>query len=258
MAEAGKLEEMLSVRERLAVCWMGNAGWLVGAEGQLIAFDLDLDPGGMRIAEPPMSAEEIAPGLDVHFITHGHGDHFNTYTCRILGESSQCVFVLPANCVEKAGEIGIPGARIHVARPREPFDLGGMQVEPQRALHGHADFTVNSRANLEDCGYLITMGGKRLLQPGDSVLLQEHLALQDVDVLFVSPTVHNTHVDRSVILIKALDPDHIFPQHYGTYRQSPDNLFWTVGYPDELRSALPEPLQRRFHKLEQGAVFVVE
>ena len=77
-------------------------------------------------------------------------------------------------------------------------------------------------------------------------------------MLFVSPTVHNTHVDRSVTLINALRPDHIFPQHYGTYRERPENLRWTRGYPDELKAALPEAMQERFHKLEQGAVFLIQ
>jgi hypothetical protein len=41
--------------------------------------------------------------------------------------------------------------------------------------------------------------GMRLLQPGDSLRTEEHLALQGIDVLFVSPTVHNMHVDRSLV-----------------------------------------------------------
>ncbi len=258
MTEVSALDEMLSVREGVAFCWLGNAGWLIRAEGRLIAFDLDLDPGGIRLEPPPISAEELAPKLDVLFITHEHGDHFNAYTCRTLVEASECLFVVPANNVEKAREIGVPEARIYVARPGEPFDLPGIHVEPQRAFHGHEDFAVLASANMFDCGYLLTTGGKRILQPGDSVLLQDHLTLESVDVLFVSPTVHNTHVDRSVVLIEALDPAHIFPQHFGTYRQNAENEFWTKGYPDELRAALPTPVQERFHKLQQGAVFALQ
>src|SRR5688572_32320827 len=42
-------------------------------------------------------------------------------------------FVVPANCVERAKGLGIPESRIVVARPREPFEIAGIRVEPQRA-----------------------------------------------------------------------------------------------------------------------------
>src|SRR3989442_1598657 len=82
---------------------------------------------------------------------------------------------------------------------------------------------------------------------GDSILTEEHLELEGIDVLFVSPTVHNMYIDRSLILINRLEPAYIFPQHYGTYREQPDNIFWTRGYPDELEERLSSSLRKRFH-----------
>lgn len=250
------LERMLSTRTGIAVCWLGNLSWLISAAGRMVAFDLDLD-GQQRIRKSPVPTEAIALLLDVHFITHEHGDHFSESTSQILAARSDCLFVVPANCVEKARRLGIADARIRVARPGEPFDLAGMRVEPLRALHGHHHASVYRHANLEDCGYLFSSGGRTFLQPGDSVLLHEHLELTGVDVLFVSPTVHNMHIDRSAILINALEPRYIFPQHFGTYVESDDNRFWTKGYPDELETVLPKPMQMRFHKLEQGELFVI-
>jgi L-ascorbate metabolism protein UlaG (beta-lactamase superfamily) len=250
------LEQLLSTRGGTALCWLGNLSWLIYADGQLIATDLDLDREG-RTQASPIPTEAIAPSLSVHLITHGHEDHFSTPTCKILAERSDCTFVVPANCVGKARRIGIGEPRIHVARPGGPFNLPGLHVEPQRALHGHLYSSVYQHANLEDCGYVWTMGGTRFLQPGDTVLLHDHLELADIDVLFVSPTDHNTHIDRSAVLINALEPEYIFPQHFGTYVQTDANRFWTVGYPDELKARLPRLMQDRFHKLEQGQVYVV-
>jgi hypothetical protein len=102
------------------------------------------------------------------------------------------------------------------------------------------------------------MTGKRFLQPGDTVLLHDHLELSDVDILFVSPTDHNTHVDRSTVLVNALEPEYIFPQHFGTYVQTDGNRYWTKGYPDELKARLPRRMQDRFHKLALGQVYVIE
>ncbi len=33
--------------------------------------------------------------------------------------------------------------------------------------------------------------------------------------------------------------------------------YWTVGYPDELKAALPRRMQDRFHKLAQGEVYAI-
>jgi L-ascorbate metabolism protein UlaG (beta-lactamase superfamily) len=252
------LSKLYAPAGQLAVCWTGNAGWLIGAEGRVIGIDLDLQPGEARRTEPAVSVEDVAPRLSVLFVTHGHGDHMNRFTCEALARKSACTFVLPVNCTGAAREIGVPEERVRVARPGQPFDLPGVHVAPLRAIHGHKDFTVYQGANLEDCGYLLTLGGRRVLHPGDSLLLPEHLESAPLDVLFVSPTEHNTHVERSASLIESLKPEHVFPQHYGTYKTTDANRFWTQGYPEELRARLSGAMQARYHKLEEGAVFVLE
>ena len=133
-----------------------------------------------------------------------------------------------------------------------------MKVSPVRAIHGNPKSAVYFDANLEDCGYLIELGGKTFLQPGDSVLLEDHLFLKHVDVLFFSPTEHNMHVDPSVILINELEPDYILPQHRDTYRVTPQNRFWTSGYPHEVKFRLSKPLQERFHILKQGEKLAIK
>jgi L-ascorbate metabolism protein UlaG (beta-lactamase superfamily) len=234
---------------------VGNAGWLIEADGLLIATDLDLEPAG-KAAPPPVTAHELAADLDVVFITHQHTDHCNPATLTVLARESRCVFVLPRTCVGMVD--GIPEDRLIVPEPRKPFDINGVHVEPIHAIHGDHSFTILTHEPTfldgirHNCGYVLTVGGKRFLQPGDSVLTEEHLVQGDIDVLFVSPTVHNTHIDRSLILITALEPEHVFPQHFGTYLEAPDNLFWTRGHPDELAAQLPDHLRPRFHRLALG------
>ncbi len=248
--------------DELALTWVGNAGWLIESGNLLIATDLDLDPAE-KLHAPPVTAAELAGALDAVLITHQHGDHCNLPTLRTLARESRCVFVLPRTCLEPVAELDIPPDRVLIAEPHNPFGLLGMRVEPIHAIHGDRDFTVlTHEAGFLDglrynCGYLLTISGNRLLQPGDSVLTEEHLALRDVDVLFVSPTVHNMHVDRSLILINRLEPAHILPQHFGTYVESPDNRFWTKGYPDELAERLSGTLRRRFHRPRLGVRFVI-
>lgn len=252
------LEKLCAIEDQIGLCWLGNLSWLIRAEGKLIAIDLDLDRPN-RLQPSPIPTTDIAQALDVHFITHEHGDHFSDATSRILSEQSDCTFVVPANCVEKAKKIGIPKNRTVVARPHHPFTIKDIHVEPQRALHGHTNFTVYRRANMEDCGYVFTLHNRKVFQPGDTVLLQEHLEdFEDVSVLFVSPTLHNMHLTASKTFIETIQPDFIFPQHFDTYEPTEQNSYWTVGYPDELHASLSPDFQNKFFKLEQGHVFTID
>ncbi|MCU0521931.1 MAG: MBL fold metallo-hydrolase [Anaerolineae bacterium] len=250
------IDQLVASPNFVSVCWLGNLSWLIHSGGQVIAFDLDLDHD-LRLRPSPVATEEIAPILDVLFITHEHGDHFNAVTGAILAQRSRCTFVVPASCEAKARNIGVPEERLRIARPREPFDLLGIHVRPIRALHGDRHQTVYRHANLDDCGYVLTLGGQRLLQPGDSVLLQDHMDLGDIDILFVSPTDHNMAIERSALLIETLKPRVILPQHFGTYKQTAENLFWTRGLPDELRAALSDAMRAGYHRLEQGEVLAI-
>jgi L-ascorbate 6-phosphate lactonase len=243
--------ELCAPTTGLRIWWTGQDGWLIRSDSLLISTDLCLE-SEERLYAAPVSADQLASKLDVAFITHEHGDHFERETCKILAGKSKCLFVMPQNCLQIALELGIPRERIRVAVPNKPFEIGAIKIRPLRAIHGNARFAIFEEANLEDCGYLITVHGKDILQPGDTVLLEDHLFLKHVDVLLFSPTEHNMHIQQSVILINELEPDYILPQHGNTFRVTPENRFWTTSYPYEVKMLLSKPLQERYHILEQG------
>ncbi len=261
-ASATVIDEVKSHRDGIALWWMGNAGWLIKSGGVVIATDLDLEPQE-KVHKPPVTAEDLAGVLDVLFVTHHHGDHCNVATIRALAQGTHTTFVLPRPCLNEVSSLNLPKERILVPEPLQPFEVKGIRVEPLHAIHGNQEFTVLTRepdfieSITHNCGYVFNLGGKRLFHPGDSVLTEEHLALRNIDVLFVSPTVHNMYTDRSMILINRLQPAYIFPQHFDTYREDDENTFWTRGYPDELKLRLSLDLQSRYHKLKQGEKFVI-
>lgn len=243
-----------------AVWWIGNNSWIIKSDDLVIATDLYLTEQN-RIDPCPVTPEEIAEVLDISFITHGHGDHFNEYTSRILLEKSSCLFVIPESCISIAKKLKIPENRLIIAKPRVPFEVKGIKVSPLRAIHGNMDFAIYYDANMQDCGYLFNINGKNFLQPGDTYLLEDHLFLKKernkikdfhLDVLFFSPTEHNMYIDQSVILINTLDPDYIFPQHHGTITVADNNYWWTKGYPREVYMRLSQPLKDRYFILKPG------
>lgn len=247
------IDDIRSHQSGTAVWWAGHNSWIIKSGDLVVTTDLYLE-NSLRLAPSPVTPEEIASIIDISFVTHAHGDHFNEYTSKVLLEKSSCIFVMPESCLPVARKIGIPDSRIRIARPRESFEVKGVKVNALRAIHGNANFAIYYEANLQDCGYVFTIQGKTFLQPGDSYLLEDHLFLKDIDVLFFSPTEHNMYIDRSVILINTLDPEYIFPQHHSTiaFDEKNNYRFWAKGYPEEVRLRLSGPMKERYHILQPG------
>ena len=256
------LQQIRSHHKGLAAWWVGNAGWLIKADEVLVGIDLDLSTPN-KISPPVIKAEELAGELDVAFVSHHHGDHCNVPTITALAKGPRTALVLPRTCLKRITQVVIPQDRLTVPEPGRSFNIKGIAVEPIHAIHGNQEFTVLTReadfieSIRSNCGYVLNILGKRFLHPGDSVLTEEHIGLKNIDVLFVSPTVHNMYIDRSMILINRLEPAYIFPQHFGTFVVKDDNAFWTRGYPDELGLRLSASLQKRYHKLAQGEMFII-
>ncbi len=256
------LDQIRSHRKGLAAWWVGNAGWLIKADEVLIGIDLDLSAAN-KITPPLIKAEELARELDVAFVSHHHGDHCNVPTITALAKGGRTTLVLPRTCSKRFAQSLVPQERLIVPEPGHPFAIKDIDVEPIHAIHGNQEFTVLTRepdfveSIRFNCGYVFNILGKRFLHPGDSVLTEQHLGLKNIDVLFISPTVHNMYIDRSMILINRLEPAYIFPQHFGTFVVKDDNAFWTQGYPDELKLRLSVELRKRFHKLAQGEMFLI-
>lgn len=223
-----------------AMLWQGNDGFILSDGRRMIATDLDLTQEE-RLLPPTVDPGELAGQLDWLLITHEHEDHFCAETVKALLEGSRCRFVIPESCREKAAAIPGLEERTVFARPGDQLNLDGMPVTCLRAVHGHIGGAVYSGANLLDCGYRFTFGGLTFYQPGDTVLLEEHLDMHGVDVLFVSPTEHNLGVENALRLIRMVKPQKVVLQHHSTYVEDAENYFWTHGYVQELLDAmLPE------------------
>ena len=250
------IDDMKAHKGEVAVWWAGHNSWIIKSGDLVVATDLYLE-NNTRINPSPITPEELATEIDISFVTHAHGDHFNEYTSKILLEKSSCIFVMPESCLPVARKLNIPDSRIVVAKPRQSIEVKGVKADVIRAIHGNANFAIYYEANLLDCGYVLTLGGKTFLQPGDSYLLEDHLFIKKVNVLFFSPTEHNMYIDRSVILINTLNPDYIFPQHHSTIAVNENNRFWAKGYPDEVKIQLSQPLKERYHILKPGDGWII-
>jgi L-ascorbate metabolism protein UlaG (beta-lactamase superfamily) len=136
------IDEIKAHTQGLAIWWTGHNGWLIKYNDVLIGTDLALESED-RLVPSPISATELAEELDISFVSHEHGDHFERETSKILAKNGNCVFVMPSTSKGIAiNEVGIPEHRINVATPRVPFNIGDVKIEPIRAIHGNSKFAV--------------------------------------------------------------------------------------------------------------------
>jgi len=246
------LTEFYQQKAGVALMWMGNAGWVINLHGVIFCTDLDLHSPERVPLPPNVDIEELARRIQIAFVTHEHGDHFNEDTSRMLAERSACRFVIPASCVQTAEEIRLPKDRVTVVAPGNDYAMAGLSVRTVRAIHGHFAGSVFSGANVSDCGYVFERRGFRIYQPGDTVLLEEHFDMRDIDAAFVSPTEHNMHVENAARYLSLLAPRYTLPQHYDSYAVTDENAFWTRGYVDALYDRLPEERRAGFIRVSQG------
>ena len=242
--------------------WIGNAGWQICFGAISVLIDPDLETGSHKLPGGMISdtlATEIINTADAVLVSHEHGDHFNRPTTQRLVVESECRFIFPASCLFAAQEAGIPQKRIIVAHHRREIELftEGLTVTPFPAVHGHLLGSVYKHYNPADCGYLIQSESLNLFHPGDSLLLEEHFELPKIDVLFLSPTEHNTNVEQSKILIEKLNPRYIMPQHRDTYVVTEDNYFWTAAHDKVLYDSLDNTYKKRYHTLVMGEEFFI-
>lgn len=258
------------------IAWLGNNGWVIAVDGHMVATDLDLHLSE-RILPPFGEMEALARHLEYLFITHAHTDHCNPDTLAYLLENGSCTVVAAASCKRAIDSYGLDAARFVYVSPlpilrdvqNNPLCMPGVRYDtsqsprlapwiqalPIRALHGHVDGVIYAGAHPQDCGFLLDVCGVRIVQPGDSVLLQEHLDIPPVDVLFVSTTEHTMGARQAQRWVEAVEPKHIFAQHFGTYAANAENAFWTKGNEQALGKALPPALRRRYTVPEYMRVY---
>ena len=246
------LNDFYSSKKDVCLVWMGNDGWVLNLFGTIISTDLDLHSPNRVPLPPNVDIKKMAAHIRAAFVTHEHGDHFNRETCLYLQDNSDCLFIIPKSCYREAIKSGLDDERLVIATPRVPFQLLGLDIKPVRALHGHFHGSVFRGANMSDCGYMISSNQFTLYQPGDTVLLDEHFEMKNIDALFFSPTEHNMHIDNSIRFIRLIKSRFIIPQHFESYKVTPKNAFWTKGFPCEVYNRLTDAEKSKFIKFSQG------
>jgi L-ascorbate metabolism protein UlaG (beta-lactamase superfamily) len=183
-----------------------------------------LEHGGKRIVldpfltgNPKADIEAAAlPKLDGILLTHGHGDHLGDAVP--LAKLHQATVVAPYELAMFCAEQGAPN--VH------PMHIGGAHAFPFGtvklvvAFHGGGvEGDETGKHTTFPCGYVVTMGGKRLYHTGDTALTLEMQLLEGrVDVMLVPIGDNYTMgIEDAVRAVSFVKPRVAIPMHWGTF-----------------------------------------
>ncbi len=143
---------------------------LFGEEAQGYHAPPDSALAGIRSATPPFD------GVDVVLATHFHEDHFDpAAVAAYLLASPKTVFASTPQAVEKlVARAPALGARAVAFEANEGVrvgrDFGGVRAEGFGLSHGKVNY-----ADVENLGWLVTLGGRSVIHLGDGIIDEKTL-----------------------------------------------------------------------------------
>lgn len=249
-----------------AVYWLSASGVLINSHGFNIMIDpllsiISDDPAigetsEMLMTAPPIMATQVEK-LDAVLYTHTDKDHLGPITAQHL-MSTDAVFHGTPSVIGELNRLGVSPERGVGHRPGETFHIGNLEITLTPAFHPHQLFNTDFEGYFgpEDCcGYRITTQDGVIWIPGDSLLMNEHLEMQDVDLMFIDFSNNASHfgLDFAIGLANVHERADLIMYHWATYYGP--NHDWCNADPAQAIPRLRHP--ERLHVLPPGAKYVL-
>jgi L-ascorbate metabolism protein UlaG (beta-lactamase superfamily) len=163
---------------------LGQAGFLLRSAERTVVVDpwlsewLEREEGDpdLRARPAPLAPHELT-GVDLVLITHEHADHLDPGTVPALAEANPAaLWVAPAPIVDQLSALGVPDERVSGVLVDQRVEVAGVGVEAVAAAHAFAaegfggySFWTDADGRHRAVGYLVELGGVRVLHAGDTV-----------------------------------------------------------------------------------------
>ena len=172
----------------LAICWLGQAGFLlIDDNGNQLVVDPYLTNCGQRmrgfkrLSPMLLEPEELSP--DYYVVTHLHFDHFDYDAIPVVAQSNKTLFLGPSSCNAELEKVGVASERRYLIDRGDVYRDETVTVHALKADHG----TMAPDA----IGVVVEMGGHCVYFSGDTAfhedLCQEVAAFKpDIAILSVN------------------------------------------------------------------------
>lgn len=178
--------------------WLGQAGFLLRYQGQILAFDPYLSDclarkyaqsifKHERLMQTPMPARDMKP---LHWIlcTHRHSDHMDPEALPVLLQSNpQCRIVGPAAESDHLEKNGLDRDRFVPVREGDQVKLSS-SVSVEVIASAHEELKTNEKGEDHYLGFLVRLGDVTIYHSGDCVPydgLEKKLIQAGVDMAFL-------------------------------------------------------------------------
>ncbi len=218
-------------RDQFHLWWLGQSGFLIGWNEQVLALDLYLsdsltkkyagtDKPHVRMTEAPLWPEALLFfGTKTITISHQHTDHMDPETLgRALREGPWIEVVAPAAWRDLAAErCGVPADKLKLCDDAQVVQTGAFSVLGVASAHDKLE--KDQAGHNHFLGYVIRFGNWSIYHSGDTVVypgLSDRLAQLSVDVaiLPINGKLGNMNGIEAARLAKAIGAKIVIPCHY--------------------------------------------
>ena len=264
--------EAFEKNDETDIYWLGSSGVMINTHGTVIMIDpaisilgngpvpISEKEGAPYLVVPPIDPQNVEK-LDAVFYTHADDDHMPHETALALLHTG-CTYYGTEFVKNKLIGYGIPEERIKVIVSEETYDLYSFKMYCTLACHPWQIIMPEKydwEYRLKDCcGFKFFFDEGVFWAPGDSILLDEHLKQQDVDMLVMDfcdgRSSYHFGTEAAVMISNAAEKAEIIPYHYGTY-DLPNHICMNTN-PDLIKPMIENP--DRFYIAAPGEKLVLK
>ncbi|MCD7840504.1 MAG: MBL fold metallo-hydrolase [Erysipelotrichaceae bacterium] len=236
--------------------WLGSASMMINSRGTNIMIDPLLEGFDMPLLiDMPILPKDV-PTLDGLLITHIDNDHFSRMTCTDLKHVCQSYHAPKYVAEVMKEELDIDGFGHDIG---DTFKINDMSFTLTKAKHNwQADSAkYNYRIWKEEdyCGYWIETVDGTIWLPGDSRLLEEHLHMNNPDVILFDFADNEWHItlEGAIKLANTYPNANLICIHWGSV--DAPNMTPFNGNPNDLVDRVVNP--QRIKVLAPGEKYIL-
>ncbi|SMB90902.1 conserved hypothetical protein [Hymenobacter roseosalivarius DSM 11622] len=224
--------EAFTSKEDMLV-WLGHATFLWRVAGVTLLFDpILLDSRFLRRRHPLPCRPEDITGIDYLLLSHGHRDHLDEASIKLVARQNPNMQVLAPLNMAKLLRGMAPSLQVQEAGWWQQYDLGGnspLEITYLPAAHWHRRGLLDMNQVLWG-SFMLRVAGKLLYLCGDSGFgghfeeIEKQFGPLDVCIMPIGAykpafMMQLSHMDphEAAKAANILRAGHVVPMHYGTF-----------------------------------------